>query len=201
MDKIESRFLDAGKINCEVREKDENGKELIRFDPIQYNVWSEVLGGFFREIIEPGAADHLLNSGEVYSVINHDNNLILGRQSNNRLKLERAGDKIIATVDPPDGLSYVNDLKINIREKNIIGASYRFTVNPEDETWDTSKDIYERRIKKFSGLFEVGPVTNPAYRGNGTRLEKRDVDQLNYDHQAETENLNDEVTCIFIDLL
>lgn len=201
MDKMECRFLDAGAINCELRAMGEGGKEVITFNAIQYGVWSEVLGGFFREKIEPGAADHLIDSGEVYSVINHDNNLILGRQSNNRLKLERVGDNIVATVDPPDGLTYANDLKINVRERNILGASFRFTVDPEDEEWDTTKDIYERRIKKFSGLYEVGPVTNPAYRSNSTKIEKRDIDGGSYNHIQDTSRLNDELALTFIDTL
>lgn len=178
-------------------------KEVIRFNAIQYDKWSEVLGGFFRERIEPGAFDHLLYR-DIYSVVNHDNNQILGRASNNRLTLKREGNNIVAEVHPPADLSYVKDLKVNIAERNIVGASFRFTVDKDGETWDTSKDIYERTITRASGLFEVGPVTNPAYKGDSVTITKRDVDDqttpppTEIDHSAETQELQDVVTQIFL---
>lgn len=204
MNKIESRFQDLP--NCEIR-TNEQGKEVITFDAIQYGKWSEVLGGWFRERIQQDAADHLLNSSDVYSVINHDNNMILGRQSNGRLTLKRDGNNIVAEVTPNDELSYVKDLKINIKDKNIQGASFRFTVAEDGEIWDRSKPIWERTITKFGGLYEVGPVTDPAYRSKSVKLEKRDFDSLTEIEKQEdekrkqeiiqeTENLNDELTLI-----
>lgn len=204
MAQFESRLL--GDTSIEVRAAGD--KEVIRFNAIQYDKWSETLGGFFRERIVPGAADHLLD-GDVYSVINHDNNQILGRTSNNRLSLKREGNNVVAEVAPPAELSYVKDLKVNIAERNIVGASFRFTVDPEGETWDTTKEIYERTITKFSGLYEVGPVTNPAYKGDSVTITKRDVDDKTTlpppadtegDATKETQELQDIVTQTFITL-
>lgn len=190
---IEERIFEN--TDLEVR-ANEDGTEVIVGRGIPYNQWSQTMGGWFREIIEPGAADHLLE-GDIYASVNHDDNQILGRRSNGLLKLTTSVAGVDYEVNPPEGLRYAEDLKINVKARNIVGSSFRFQVDTEnggEEEWDTSKEIYERRIKKFSALVEMGPVVNPAYRGRATKIAKRDFAYFrNLEEQEQQEQERDKI--------
>ncbi len=124
------------------------------------NKWSEDLGGF-REKISRGAFGDRLGD-DVRALFNHDENIVLGRTASGTLELKEDRKGLKFSVDAPD-TQLVRDMVLSpIKRGDVDGASFGFIV-AEDE-WRERKDgMVERTITKFERLFDISPVTFPAY--------------------------------------
>ena len=123
-----------------------------------YNTMSEDLGGF-REIIAPGAFDNVLEN-DVRALINHDGNLILARTTSGTLALSTDEKGLRYEFEMPE-TSYGKDLAVSMKRGDITQSSFAFTV--ADDSWDTRDGMDVRTINKVKRLFDVSPVTYPAY--------------------------------------
>lgn len=135
----------------------ENGLKVVGHASV-YNRLSENLGGF-KEIIAPGAFDDVLND-DVRALINHDSNLILARTTSGTLELstDETGLKYEFTIPET---SYGKDLAVSMERGDISQSSFAFTV--DDDTWETVNGEDVRTITKVKRLYDVSPVTYPAY--------------------------------------
>ena len=140
-----------------------------------FDKWSEDLG-FFKEKIEKGAFARSIKDHDIRALINHDPNLLLGRNKNKTLKLWEDDKGLGYDVKLPD-TSYANDLKESIRRKDITQNSFGFqTVQDE---W--SKDGKRRTLLEVK-LFDISPVTFPAYKQTSVKLREQfgiDFDAFN----------------------
>ena len=173
--------------NCEMRaEKGEDGKLKLRGLAVVYNRKSVNLGGF-NEIIKPGAFDKLLkrNDLDVVALFNHDANNVLARTPKT-LQMKDTKDGLFVEIDLPD-----TDLGRSVHQAvergDIKGQSFSFA-GVEDE-WNN--DFTERTITSIGNLFDVGPVTFPAYpdttvaaRCKQEAIEKRSLSVI------QTQNIN-----------
>ncbi len=123
-----------------------------------YNTMSEDLGGF-REIIAPGAFDNVLEN-DVRALINHDGNLILARTTSGTLALSTDEKGLRYEFEMPE-TSYGKDLAVSMKRGDITQSSFAFTV--ADDSWETRDGMDVRTINKVKRLFDVSPVTYPAY--------------------------------------
>ncbi len=154
---IERRFH----VDVELRVDDE--EQGITGYAAVFNRWSEDLG-FFKEKIQPGAFKRTIKDNDVRALINHDPNLIIGRTKNNTLTLKEDDKGLWFDVKLPD-TTYANDLRESIRRKDITQNSFGFqTVQDE---W--SKDGTKRTLTEVK-LFDVSPVTFPAYKQTTVKL-------------------------------
>ena len=135
----------------------ENGLKVVGHASV-YNRLSENLGGF-KEIIAPGAFDDVLGD-DVRALINHDYNLILARTTSGTLELstDETGLKYEFTIPET---SYGKDLAVSMERGDISQSSFAFTV--DDDTWETVNGEDVRTITKVKRLYDVSPVTYPAY--------------------------------------
>lgn len=141
----------------------EEGKASRRIEGIaaRVNSMSQVLGGWFREIIEPGAFDGA-DMSDVVALKNHNVDMILARTLNQTLEI---------TVDKEGNLRYGfdapatttgNDTLEEVASGLIQHSSFAFLV--DDYKWETDDQGNDvRRILKFKKIFDVSPVVNPAY--------------------------------------
>ncbi len=125
----------------------------------KFGKWSEDLGGF-REKIRIGAFDDVL-ADDVRALKNHDPNLLLGRTRSGTLRLTANKTGLRFEVDTPD-TNVGRDTVEEIRRGDISGCSFGFIVET-DEWRYLEDDTIERTIISFRKLFDVGPVTYPAY--------------------------------------
>lgn len=124
--------------------------------------------GFYEEIAE-GAFTKTLDEGDSRFLIDHDTYYVVSRVSAGTLTLAQddVGLPVDSALDP--ALSYVGDLKANVRNGNITGMSFGFQVVKDDwqlidvETKDGDTVQAELRILREVKLFEVSAVTFPAY--------------------------------------
>jgi len=163
--KAERRFLPI-----EVR-ADEDGK--IRGhgavfynadDPgTEYELWTNVF-----ERVMPGAFTETIANDDIRSFFNHDPSLILGRNRAGTLKLGEDARGFTYEVDAPDTQAG-RDTKTSIARGDVTGSSFMF--QPVEERWivDEENDREIREIHKAK-VFEVGPVTFPAYESADTSV-------------------------------
>jgi hypothetical protein len=150
--------------------REDNKTPLVRGIAAVFNKLSENLGGF-REKIDPGAFDEVMND-DVRALFNHDRNLILGRTKPGTLRLSITPEGLAYEYDDP-GNSYSIDLLRSLERGDVSQSSFAFYV--DDDKWEEdSEGRVIRTIKKFKRLFDVSPVTYPAYPD--TSVGKRSLD-------------------------
>lgn len=141
--------------------KNESGGDVVRGYALKFNKMSQNLGGF-REVIAPGAADGILTD-DVRALLNHDNNLILGRTKSGTARIGVDDTGLWYEYDSPD-TSYARDLLVSLERGDVDQSSFQFTVARDGDEWDENEEgVIVRTIKKINRLYDVSPVTFPAY--------------------------------------
>ena len=119
------------------------------------------------EIIQPGAFDGVLKN-DVRALFNHDANLILARS--------KAGKGTLLIGVDATGLWYEfalpdtsagRDLAESLSRGDIDQSSFSFTVAADGQKFEEQREgdriVTVRTLTKLSSLYDVSPVTNPAY--------------------------------------
>ena len=150
--------------NIETRtEKREDGSTNITGHAAVFNKLSSNLGGF-REIIAPGAFRDALSKEtlDCRCLINHDPNLLLARATKDggTLKLEETNQGLQYSFSVPD-TTYGRNIIVSMERGDISQSSFAFTI--EEDSWETTEDGEIRTINKVKQLYDVSPVTYPAY--------------------------------------
>lgn len=128
-----------------------------------FNSRSEPLWGF-REIIKPGAFDDVLND-DVRGLFNHDPNFILGRSAAGTLSLSVDERGLRYDITAPDTQTIRDLVLAPMLRGDINQSSFAFRVARDGEHWyEDDEGVVIREISKFSRLFDVSPVTYPAYQ-------------------------------------
>lgn len=153
----ERRFL-AEPVSFETREGGAVDENVIEGYAAVFNKDSEDFGGWY-ERIAPGAFSEVLGD-DVVALFNHDMNLVLGRSGVNvTLKEDTVGLKY--RVSLPD-TTLGKDLRTLIKDKIINKSSFAFWV--KEQRWvHTEGKPSVRTLVKMKRLFDVSPVTTPAY--------------------------------------
>ncbi|MBN50040.1 MAG: HK97 family phage prohead protease [Spongiibacteraceae bacterium] len=153
---IEKRAFTADEMRVETR--DDGSKRIVGHAAV-FNQLSENLGGF-REQIEPGAFDDVLDD-DVRALFNHNPDHVLGRTLSKTLKIEQDKTGLRYEIDPPDTQA-ARDLMVSLERGDISQSSFAFSVGDDD--WEENDEgVIIRTIKTFKRLFDVSPVTYPAY--------------------------------------
>ena len=136
-------------------EKREDGNPKISGYAAIFNSDSEDMG--FVERIKPGAFKKALRKSDVRALFNHDANLIFGRSGVN-LKMKEDKTGLFMEVSPLTTSTY-KMVEENIQSGLVTQQSFAFTV--EEDEWN--EDFTKRTINKVGQIFDVSPVTYPAY--------------------------------------
>lgn len=150
----------GGEIRAEQR--DDNVTHIVGYGSV-FDVLSEPMWGF-REIIRPGAFDAVLGD-DVRGLFNHDANFVLGRTASSTMKLSVDSRGLHYDITAPDTPT-IRDLVIAPMQRgDITQSSFAFRVAPGGETWYEDDDgVIIREITQVSRLYDVSPVTYPAYQ-------------------------------------
>lgn len=159
--KIQRR--DSGlELRAETRE---DGSMVVRGYAAKYSSDSNDLGGFI-ETIEPGAFDEVVKNSDVVALVNHDPNNLLGRTPGTlSLRSDKTG--LLMELDIPD-TEYGRSTYNSIQRGDLKGQSFSFS----DFEADWNPDFTRRNITRINKLYDVGPVTFPAY--DDTSVSARD---------------------------
>jgi len=122
--------------------------------------------GYFEEVITPGAFDYALSREyDIQCMFNHESELILGRTKANTCNVFVNADGNLEYTWIPD---YENPTHMSvvrsIMRGDITQSSFAFTI--KEQSWSDSTKygtMGKRTITQIDELFDVSPVTYPAY--------------------------------------
>ena len=145
----------------EIRINESDGGTCIEGHAAVFDSWSETLGGIFpfKEKVRKGAFSESIGRDDIRALFNHDPNYVLGRNRAGTLELVEDDVGLRVRITPPD-TSWARDITTSIRRGDISQMSIGFVV--EDDEWSSKDGIDTRELKKVR-LFDVSPVTFPAY--------------------------------------
>jgi len=151
--KTEKRFF-----NIETRISKRAKKNIVTGHAAIFGQLSEDLGGF-KEKIKVGAFDGVLKN-DVRAFFNHDPNFLLARTTSGTLKLAVDKMGLSYSFEVPDTTAG-RDLVISMERGDITQSSFAFMV--EKDSWSEQDGQEIRTIEKVGRLFDVSPVSIPAY--------------------------------------
>ena len=149
-------------IKAEVRAAGDGKPAMISGYSARFNELSVVLYGMFRERIAPGAFAETIAADDIRSLWNHNADYVLGRNVNGTLRLREDEIGLFMEVDPPDTQAG-KDALISVQRGDVSQQSFMFDVQPEGDDWYEDAEGQLIRTLKRVRLYEVSPVTFPAY--------------------------------------
>lgn len=187
---MERRFIEQAKARTEVRVAgDDAPKQIVGYASVfydgtpdtEYELWPGLI-----ERIMPGAFDRAIKEQhDVRALFNHNPDNLLGRTSADTLTL--SVDKVgLRYVNTPGATRVAGDVVAMIERSDLQGSSFAFMV--KEEVWRTVEDVDYREIVDVDPLFDVGPVTYPAYDATTTDTRAVDVQDVWKQHQERLED-------------
>jgi len=137
-----------------------------------YNELSGELWGF-EEVIEPGAFDST-DLSDVRALFNHDPNQILARTASGTMAVSLDDKGLRYSFEMPE-TTLGNDLLVMMKRGDISQSSFAFSIN--EESWEEREgELPLRHIRQVEQVFDVSPVTYPAY--TQTTATARSLDKI-----------------------
>lgn len=146
---------------CKVERRSDGGQPKIIGHAAVFDVLSENLGGF-RELIKPGAFAKAVLEDDIRGLFNHNPDHILGRNKAGTLALSEDGRGLAIEITPPD-TTIGKDVLKSIERGDISQMSFGFRVRAGGESWSEDENGETVRTLTDLKLFDVSPVTFPAY--------------------------------------
>lgn len=140
-----------------------------------------VFGGVYElwpgatESIDPHAFDNTLGD-DIRALINHDTTLVLGRTKAGTLELKVDSHGLWGRVKINQADADAMNLYARIERGDVDQCSFGFDVLDEDTEYREDGSVHWtlKRVK----LYEVSPVTFPAYEDTSVSARKKDYEQL-----------------------
>jgi len=174
-----SRDMDIRRLDVdsfELREVD--GEMTINGHAAVFDRLSEPIMGMFRERIVPGAFARSLQDAarDVFALWQHDTSMPLARRSKGTLRISEDAKGLAVEIDLPD-TSYGRDVAANVRSGLVDKMSFGFSVPPGGDTMTKERDENGLPIRELRDvdLFEVSPVTLPAYPDTSLSARSREA--------------------------
>jgi len=166
---LETRFFKG----TELRLSEGGAGPLLAGYIAVFNQLSDDLGGW-REKILPGAFAETIKAQDIRALWNHENDLVLGRNTAGTLELSEDAAGLAFTIQPPD-TTWFRDRVVSLKRKDVTGSSFGFYTDADE--WGTEPDGSRVRSLKKVTLVEVSPgVTFPAYPQASTDVGKRSME-------------------------
>lgn len=154
-----------------------DGSAIIEGYAAVFNSLSKPMGRFVETVI-PGAFKKTIQEADVRALINHDKNLVLGRTRSGTLKLAEDRNGLHYEVVAPN-TSYARDLAESVARGDVNESSFGFAVvGVNGERWNQTNSGTPLRELHEVRLFDVSPVTVPAYEATTVVFSKRSLESL-----------------------
>jgi uncharacterized protein len=172
MKKKEKRSFEL--TNVEVRE--DGGKRQLSGYAAVFNKKSVPLYGF-REVIRPGAFAKTIKEDDIRLLWNHDHSIVLGRNKSGTLRLSEDDNGLKIEADLPDTQAG-RDARESISRGDVSQMSFAFEAI--NDRWFTEEGEDRRELIE-ARLFEVSPVTFPAYPDSSVSARALKASGINLD--------------------
>jgi uncharacterized protein len=196
---VERRYVEATlRIEVEAEERaegDQAAPKIVGHASV-FDEWTTLYEGRYwvwREIVRPGAFTRAIKKKQdVRALFNHDSNFVLGRTKSGTLSLEEDAKGLLSRITPPDTQA-ARDLLTSIKRGDVTGMSFAFTPTRAKKVKQTEQNGVitienggERITQRYEGdtlieerelldldLYDVSPVTYPAYAGTDVDMRSR----------------------------
>jgi len=147
-------------IRLHVEGDDDSQERRLKGYGAVVNVWSEDLGGFVERIAS-GAFDGAIDD-PVVGLFNHNPDKLLARTPDTmKLKENDTGLLYDMLLGTDEVARFVAE---KVQRRDLTGSSFAFIIAEDGDTWEKGDDgIVKRTITNIERVFDVGPVTFPAY--------------------------------------
>ena len=168
------RRLVGREVRAEGEEPTISGDAAVFFDEsdpegTQYRLWDNAV-----ERIATGAFERAIQEDDVRGLFNHDPSRVLGRTTSGTMRLSESEAGLHYVIDPPD-TQEGRDVVSLIRRGDVSGSSFGFEVLSEQ--WEKEEQegqtLHVRTIQDVR-LYDVGPVTFPAYESTSSDVRSSD---------------------------
>ena len=183
----ETRFLPAMELRSV---QNEDGSRTISGYAATFNDLSRDFGGW-NEKIAQGAFSRTLDSNpDVVCLRDHDNAILLGRTRSKTLTVKQDNVGLFFECSLPD-TTQARDLSVLIDRGDIYGCSFSFKSVKDD--WKTDSSGMATRTLIDVDLFDVSPVSNPAYLSTTLSLRSApdEIRSMIEAHNAESRDADD----------
>jgi uncharacterized protein len=126
----------------------------------KYKTFSQDLGGFI-ETLAPGCFDGVMND-DCRCLRNHADDSLLGRTKSGTLVLSLDKIGLRYECELPN-TSVGRDTAEMVRRGDMSGSSFQFSIAMDGAKWDFDSKPAVRTVTQIGRLYDVSPVTNPAY--------------------------------------
>jgi len=140
------------------------GSRTIRGYGIVFNRESEPLwagGRTFREVILPEAVQGV-DLRSMLSMHNHKSDRLLGNTRSGTMRVGVDSVGVWYETDLPDSPTG-QDVLVSVSRRDTQGSSFQFDIKEGGDRWSIKNGMAFREVTKFNGVYEMGPVSEPAY--------------------------------------
>lgn len=123
------------------------------------------------ERIDNRAFDRAIKEDDIRALKNHDPNLLLGRSNAGTMRLSVDEIGLRYEITPPSTQTGKDTIE-EIKRGDLTGSSFSFVIPEGGDDWSEQKTaegakIHIRTLRELQ-VFDVGPVTFPAYSATTT---------------------------------
>lgn len=171
---METRFLPLARSSVKLNTRDEGKRTLFGYGAVfydgtpgtEYPLWSDVV-----ERIMPGAFQRVITEKmDVRGLFNHNPDYLLGRVGSGTCRLSVDTRGLAYEIDAPD-TQLGRDLAALLERQDITGSSFSFV--SEKVMWVRGDNGVDIREIHSAIVYDVGPVTWPAYEGTTAAARSR----------------------------
>lgn len=118
-------------------------------------------GRVFREVIRPEAVTGV-SLTNILSMHNHRSERLLGTTASGTMRTGVDNVGVWYEVDLPNAPTG-HDVLESVRRGDTPGSSFQFDIRSDGDKWSMKDGRAFREIMQFNGVYEMGPVSEPAY--------------------------------------
>lgn len=118
-------------------------------------------GRVFREVIRPEAVRGV-SMDNILSMHNHRSERLLGTTASGTMRTGVDSVGVWYEVDLPNAPTG-HDVLESVRRGDTPGSSFQFDIRSDGDKWSMKDGRAFREVLQFNGVYEMGPVSEPAY--------------------------------------
>ena len=118
-------------------------------------------GRVFREVIRPEAVRNV-DFSNLLSMHNHRSERLLGATASGTMRTGVDSTGVWYEVDLPNAPTG-DDVLESVRRGDTPGSSFQFDIRSDGDKWSMREGKAFREVTQFNGVYEMGPVSEPAY--------------------------------------
>lgn len=151
---------------CAIETRADGGKTLVGYGAVfyrandpgtEYQLWSDLYERVSRSAFDAA----LKRKDDARGLFNHDPNAILGRTTSGTMRLSVDDVGLRYEIDLPN-TQQAQAVAEAVARGDVSGSSFSFRVEKQTFEKDAKRNAEIRTIEQVE-LFDVGPVTFPAY--------------------------------------